>query len=237
MTEIQSLLKLQEMDMECLALETALKELPVQKEIDGSLERLSVLRERLSCAGLELNRVHNEQKHEEWQIKDITATVSSISEKLYGGEITNPREIENIRCRLDSLEATKSKLEDDVIALMEKAEALESEISEVNLEIKQRETELAELIGKRDLETAAISGKLSDTIEGRERLRVQISDSLVKKYEQLLRDRGGPVVVPIRGKICGGCHVALPSSLIILAKPNNTVVRCENCGRILCWQE
>ncbi len=237
MTEIQSLLKLQEMDMECLALETALKELPVQQEIDKSLERLSTLRERLSSAGLELNRLSKEQKHEEWEINDTTATVSSISRKLYGGEVTNPREIENMRYRLDTLEATKSKLEDNVIGLMEKVEALESEISEVNQEITQKEAELGELIGKRDFEIAAMSAKLSDIIGDRERLRVQIPDSLVKKYEQLLRDRGGSVVVPIKGKICGGCHVALPSSIVILAKPNNTVVRCENCGRILCWQE
>ena len=74
MTEIQSLFKLQELDMECLALETALRELPVQKEIDESQERLSMLRERLSRLGLELNRVRKEQKHEEWEIKDITAT-------------------------------------------------------------------------------------------------------------------------------------------------------------------
>lgn len=237
MTEIQFLLKLQELDMECLALETALRELPVQKEIDESLERLSMLRERSSRLGLELNRVRKEQKHGEWEIKEITATLSSISRKLYGGEVANPREIENMRYRLDMLEATKGRLEDDVIALMEKAEALESEISEVNLEITQKETDLVELTGKRDLEMAAISAKLSGIIEDRERLRVQIPDPLVRKYEQLLRDRGGSVVVPIKGKICGGCHVALPSSIVILAKPNNTVVRCENCGRILCWQE
>lgn len=237
MTEIQFLLKLQELDMECLALETALRELPVQKEIDESLERLSMLRERSSRLGLELNRVRKEQKHGEWEIKEITATLSSISRKLYGGEVANPREIENMRYRLDMLEATKGRLEDDVIALMEKAEALESEISEVNLEITQKEADLVELTGKRDLEMAAISAKLSGIIEDRERLRVQIPDPLVRKYEQLLRDRGGSVVVPIKGKICGGCHVALPSSIVILAKPNNTVVRCENCGRILCWQE
>jgi len=57
MTEIQSLLKLQELDMERLALETALEELPVQREIDKLQESLSVLQERLSSAGFELNRV------------------------------------------------------------------------------------------------------------------------------------------------------------------------------------
>jgi predicted nucleic acid-binding Zn-ribbon protein len=236
MTEIQSLLKLQELDMECVVLETALKELPVQKEIDKLEERLLILRESLSSAGLELSRLRKEQKREEWEIKDITATASSISRRLYGGELTNPREIENMRYRLNMLEAAKSRLEDDVIGLMERSEALESEIAGVNLEITQGEAELDELARKRDLETAAISAKLSGIIESREGLRVKISDSLLKKYEQLLRDRGGSVVVPIKGNICGGCHVALPSSIVILAKPNTTLVRCENCGRILCWQ-
>jgi predicted nucleic acid-binding Zn-ribbon protein len=237
MTEIQSLLKLQELDMERLALETALKELPVQKEIDRLEEGLSVLQEKLSSAELELNRVRKEQKHEEWAIKDVTMTIDSISRKLYGGEVTNPREIENMRYRLDTLETTKRKLEDDVIGLMEKAEALESEITGINLESTQKKTEVGELTGKRDSEIADISAKLTDMIEAREKLQVQISGSLLKKYEQLLRDRGASVVAPIRGNICGGCHVALPSSIIILAKPNNKIVRCENCGRILCWQE
>ncbi len=237
MTEIQSLLKLQELDMERLALETALEELPVQREIDKLQESLSVLQERLSSAGFELNRVRKEQKHEEWTIKDTTMTIDSISRKLYGGEVTNPREIESMRCRLNTLEVTKRKLEDEVIGLMEKVEALESETAGVNLEIQQKETEVCKLIGKRDLEIAEISAKLKSIAEAREKLQVQISDSLLKKYEQILKDRGAPVVVPIRGNICGGCHVALPSSIIILAKPNNKVVRCENCGRILCWQE
>jgi len=237
MTEIQSLLKLQELDTQCLALKTALGELPVTKEIEKSEENLSSLRERLSNAGVRLRNVCKEQKHEEWAIKDVTTTIDSISRKLYGGEVTNPREIENMRCRLDTLEATKSKLEDGVIGLMEEAEALESEIAKLDLEISQKETELDELAGKRDQEIAAMSAELAGMLEDREELQEKISAPFLKKYEQLLRDRGGSVVVPIRGNICGGCHVALPSSIIILAKPNNKVVRCENCGRILCWQE
>lgn len=237
MTEIQFLLKLQELDIECLALETALKELSVQKEIDKLEENLRTLHDRLDSACLELNRVRKEQKHEEWEIKDITMAIDSISRKLYGGEVTNPREIENMRYRLDTLETTKRKLEDDVIGLMEKSEALESEIARVNLEITQKETEVSKLRDKRDSEIEDISAKLTSMTEARGKLQVQISDSLLKKYEQLSKDRGGHVVAPIRGNICGGCYVALPSSIIILAKPNNRVVRCENCGRILCWQE
>ena len=97
MTDIESLFRLQELDMECLALETALKELPVQKEIDESMERLSMLRERLNNANQELDGVRKEQKQGEWQIKDVTDTLTSISRKLYGGVGTNPREIENMR--------------------------------------------------------------------------------------------------------------------------------------------
>lgn len=155
MTEIQFLLKLQELDIECLALETALKELSVQKEIDKLEENLRTLHDRLDSACLELNRVRKEQKHEEWEIKDITMAIDSISRKLYGGEVTNPREIENMRYRLDALETTKRKLEDDVIGLMEKSEALESEIARVNLEITQKETEVSKLRDKRDSEIEA----------------------------------------------------------------------------------
>mgnify|MGYP000966773868 CR=1 FL=1 len=237
MTEIQSLLKLQELDMKCRDLETALRELPVRRQIDVLEEDLSTLRERLSCANQELNQARKEQKHEEWEIKDITMTISSISQKLYGGLVSNPREIENMRTRLDTFEVTKGKLEDGVIGIMEKVEALESEITDVNSGISRKEIELGKLTQKRDLEITDISAKLTDAIEERKRLQSVISDPLIRKYEQLAQDRGGFAVAPIRGNLCGGCHVALPSSIVILAKPNDRIVRCENCGRILCWQE
>lgn len=237
MTEIESLLKLQELDMKWQALEKALKELPVQKQITKLEESLLLLRERLSNANSELSGTQREQKHEEWAIKDITSTINSISQKIYGGEVTNPREIENMRTRLNTLEANKAQLEDGVIQLMEKAEALETEIERVTSELIQKESELGKLTDERDQETADISAKIMSIMEDRGKLQSVISDPLLRKYEQLLKDRGGCVVVPVKGNLCGGCHVALPSSIVILAKPNNRIVRCESCGRILCWQE
>ena len=236
MTEIESLLELQELDAECLALETVLRELPIQKDIDELEDRLLTLRERLRNAHLELDRVRKEQKHGEWEAKDITETIDSLSQKLYGGAVTNPREIENMMNRLNKYKSTKNKLEDNVIELMERVETLESEINKDNLEITQKEAERDRLIDKCRSEMGEISSRLADIKKSKEKIRVNISDSSLKKYEQLLKDRGDRVVVPIKGNICGGCHVALPNSIIILAKPNNKITRCENCGRILCWR-
>ena len=191
------------------------------------------MRGRLNNANQELDGVRKEQKQGEWQIKDVTDTLTSISRKLYGGEVTNPREIENMRYRLDTLETAKNRLEENVIELMERAEALESKIARLDSEITQKEAQLAGLEDERDSEVASISGKLSDI---KQTGKTAGSNTGARRYPAT-EGRSGPVVVPIRGRICGGCHVELPSSIVILAKPNNSLVRCENCGRILCWLE
>jgi len=233
--EIQSLLKLQELDMRHQALGKALGDLPVQKEISELEERLASWRASLACASTRLARARKEQKEEEWTVRETAVSIDSISKKLYGGMVANPREIESMHSRLEALKTTKTSLEDRVIELMEEIETLEHETAAVRAQIAQEEGKLKDLKAARDLEAADLSSKLASVAEERDAVRPEISDMLLARYEQLAREKGGLAVVPVRDGRCGGCHVTLPTFLISLAKPNNTVVRCESWGRILCW--
>ncbi len=235
MTEIESLLELQRLDMRRRELERTLESLPVRQKVQELEAALEAWRASLAEIEARLARLVKAQKEGEWGIREMTASMAAISDKLYGGLVTNPREIEGLRSKLTMLEAAKAKAEDEVLGFMEEAETLAAEAGALRARIEETAGELERLEAVRDAEVAKLSSDMESVKGEREALASRVPAALVGKYEQLSRDRGGVAVVPVVDGKCGGCHVALPALLITLARPNNVVVKCESCGRILCW--
>jgi predicted nucleic acid-binding Zn-ribbon protein len=233
--EIQLLFELQRLDMQRQRLERALAELPVKKEIKGVEDTLASLRASLSDTNTRLARVRKEQKEAEWNLKEAVGAIEAISRKLYGGIVTNPREIEGMQGKLRMLEASKARFEDHVIGQMEEIEAAESRASELGRAIAEASAKLEALKGVRDTEVRKIESEIAQLCTERDALVAKISPGVLARYEQIAKDKGGIAVVPVKDGICGGCHVVLPTFLVARARSNDQVVRCESCGRILCW--
>ena len=68
--------------------------------------------------------------------------------------------------------------------------------------------------------------------KARQRMLGQLESRWRHHYERALR-RYGAAVATVRGRVCQGCFMTLPSS----ASPGDSeaVSLCESCGRILYW--
>ena len=53
------------------------------------------------------------------------------------------------------------------------------------------------------------------------------------QYDRLHNRKGTNIVVGISHKACGGCHMKLPESDVIVVKADQKVNFCPNCGRIV----
>lgn len=67
----------------------------------------------------------------------------------------------------------------------------------------------------------------------REARKHRVPQNLLAKYEKLREVRGGQVIVPVDGDVCGGCRAELPPQLIIDLKSTDKLGVCDNCGRFL----
>lgn len=67
----------------------------------------------------------------------------------------------------------------------------------------------------------------------RARLLAQIDRRWLNHYERALR-RYSRAVAVVRGRVCAGCFITLPTS----ASPSGdeAMTLCESCGRILFWR-
>ncbi len=67
--------------------------------------------------------------------------------------------------------------------------------------------------------------------EARTNLAKRLRPQLLNRYERLSKSYGR-AVVPVTSNLCLGCFSTLPTSYPSL-KTKNTLLTCENCGRIL----
>ncbi len=68
----------------------------------------------------------------------------------------------------------------------------------------------------------------------RAKLAEQIGPRWLGLYERVAK-RYGRAVVPVEGRVCLGCFVTLPTSIVPKKLEDSDVCVCENCGRILYW--
>jgi predicted nucleic acid-binding Zn-ribbon protein len=66
----------------------------------------------------------------------------------------------------------------------------------------------------------------------RARLSGQLEPRWLQVYERAL-GRYGRGLAAVRGRVCQGCHITLPTSALPAA---DAPKMCESCGRILCWR-
>jgi predicted nucleic acid-binding Zn-ribbon protein len=58
--------------------------------------------------------------------------------------------------------------------------------------------------------------------------------SLYKRYYSKFSDRA---IVPVKNGVCTGCYVTIPPMRIDRIHTMDSLEICENCGRILIWEE
>jgi uncharacterized protein len=107
------------------------------------------------------------------------------------------------------------------VVLADRGSGLEADIERIGAAVAAAEAEIDRELGEVAARRNAIAGELDP--------------SLLERYEQLRHDLGGIAVARLVGSNCGGCHLTLSAVELdrIRHEPADTVVLCEECGRLL----
>jgi len=157
------------------------------------------------------------------------------SNRLYGGDITSPKELASIQAELDALRRRKNHLEDQDLEVMERREAVEKDVAALTERTEDLERRLGEATASRDAAAVEISTDLDANTKERAEILPDIPEELLETYEDLRPKKGGVAAASLEGGVCRGCGVALsPMALDAMKRGDpGELVRCENCRRIL----
>lgn len=214
----------------------------------GELERaksgeyLHDAESRESSAASELDRrkheISSKRKEARWNEKEadeLRRECKALEERLYGGEVRNLKELEQMEKKARALREQIDRLEEKAITLMEEVECLEGELREFQKSYEERKAELdrakaenERLIQETSAKLAQLEGESAE-IEGR------VDSGLLAEYRHLYDRKGGFPVAVVRDGACSGCRVGLSVIIANRVKRGEELCRCENCGRILCY--
>ena len=230
MVSIKQLYDLQELDWELSTSENSLVEVRARLADDSALvstkKRLEQLESRLA-------EQLSMRSQSESAIQQLDEKQKVVEGRLYGGAVTNPRELSAIEEERVFIQEQRSEEEDNLLEVMVEIEDLQTARDQTSEQLVQLETERSveypELLKAEERLTA----ELEELHQARADMTPQIPPVALSVYEMLLKSRGGQAVAKIEKSMCQGCRITLPTVEVQRAKTAQGIVQCNSCHRIL----
>jgi uncharacterized protein len=229
------LLEVADLDAELGRLEHRRRGLPEHEEISGLETRDRALRDTIAELTARLSDLAREQAKAEADVEQVRSRIDRDRQRLDGGLVSSPKELEGLQSEVASLLRRQSDLEEIVLDVMERKENAESSLAAAGAERSDLADQLADAIQRRDVVLAEIDELAAKADARRAEVTQGLPAELLDLYDKLRKQHGGVGAAALRQRRCEGCHLTLNTVDVnaIRAAPEDEVLRCEECRRIL----
>ena len=228
------LLELADLDAELGRLEHRRRGLPETVEYQRIETRDGELRDELTALEAAESDLKREQAKAEADVEQVRSRVERDRSRLDAGQVSSPRELENLQSEIVSLGRRQSDLEEIVLDVMERREEADRRRSALTAERGELAGQRADVGARRDTALADIGEQVDKAAGLRAGVAAEVPADLLELYDKL-RAQHGVGAAMLRGGRCEGCHLSLNAvdlAAYRAASPDE-VLRCEECGRIL----
>ena len=229
------LLDVQELDSRIDTLNHQLGAIPEATTRRELSARRTVVQNSVRDLRVEVDDLTAEQKRADADVEQVKTRRTRDQGMIDAGEVKDPKALERMLGELQSLNRRIGSLEDVELEVMERLETTESSLQERSAELAVLDAQDAELASTLERKAGDLQAELEVVRRDRAAAVEGLPADLVALYEKLRAQKGGVGAAALRRRECGGCRLTLNASdLGIIAKlPEDDVVRCEECNRIL----
>jgi len=233
MEQVKKLLALQTLERRQKELRMALRQMPVVRELRRIKEAIE--------KGQDEMRIGKERYHNLGQaiIKgenicyQLRQKLEELQEDMYSGKVNNPKELKAMETQLMSYREQLESKEERVFQLMEEKENLYKTLLESRAEVERLKEEFRALRIQYQANQEEMNYELEGIPGAVERLTAEIDPASLEHYNKLKNRHRNIMVAMVVNNICSGCHMTLALDTIKKLKETQSLVFCENCGRIL----
>ena len=230
----ERLLALQQIDSDVIQLRHRLKNSPHRQALEVLNRKEQESKNLLIAAETEESDVKHELDRSEVDVEQVAMRIERDEKRLASGTGT-PKELEQLQHELGSLANRKAELEDVELEIMVRIEEIRKRVSVLRNEILELQQEIVLTKSKLENEEVEISRSEAANLKSRQELCAQISPELISLYEKIRESQDGVGAARLAGDSCDGCHLKLNAAELekIKSLPEDEVVRCEECRRVL----
>ena len=221
---------LQNLDQE---LEDAQRRISEIKARLGETEALRQARQVFTKAEDEQRNWITKARDLELEIESLTNRIGASEERLYGGGISNPKELADIQSEITSLKRRQGNLEDALLEAMVYGEEAEATVETCRATLMKTEARWQSDQSGFEQTLSELEARSGEAQEERAEVRQTVAADELKLYDKV-HTRFGPITVAtLRDGVCGYCAVAPSSTKLARIRSGRELLQCSNCDRIL----
>jgi uncharacterized protein len=227
------LLDLQTVDTTLAQLDHRRQTLPQHAAIVRLQNQRAALTSDLVAAETTISDLELEQA--ETDLEPVRERLTRNQVRIANGTVADPKALSSMLEEVNHLKKRISDLEDAELDVMEQLEAAVASRETLRARMGQLDDELDETIAERDRQLAMLAGEMGGLRAERADIAPLIPADLLALYDKIGASRGGVAAAELRQRRCTGCQLEINAADLraFSAAPEDEVLRCEECGRIL----
>ncbi|WP_422656404.1 zinc ribbon domain-containing protein [Mumia qirimensis] len=169
------------------------------------------------------------------EVASVRARRDRDQTRLDSGQVTNPKDLQNIQHEIVALDRRIASLEDDELEVMEELEGAQSELAVATDALASLDARIADELAGLEVATAELDASAEALRAERGPTVERVSEPLLQLYAKVRESHGGVGAAALRHKRCEGCRLEINGADLreIAATPSDQVLRCPECNRIL----
>lgn len=226
---IEKLLVLQDRDRNLLRTQAELASIEPQRE--RAKTRANATQQALDTAKLKAKQVESDKKKIELDVEAQKERIAKYSLQQF-----QTKKNEEYRALAHEIEGCKrniSKFEDQILELMEQADVVAKEVATTTKAAGEAKQDVSAEVAELDKREVIFKTRLAELQANRKDLAAAVEEGALLRYERLLKSKGENVIVGIHHSACGGCHMRLPTQVMVACQSQSEMNACPHCGRIL----
>ncbi|MFH1824731.1 MAG: C4-type zinc ribbon domain-containing protein [Candidatus Firestonebacteria bacterium] len=228
--ELELLLKLQEMDTRIDELEGKKTEIP--QILDEQKLNIKDKQDKEIIIKKENEELQKSKKMIELELGSKNSEMIKLQSQLYS--VKTNKEYSAVQQEMAYLKENVSKIEEDIISKMLNEDEVKKKVNVLQDEIKEEEDKLRKIEEKCNKEIQEIDQQMNELKLHKEEIVKKIeTNELLNTYNNIRQNLGGVGIVKVVNNSCNGCFINLRAQVIIEIKKYESLIFCENCGRIL----
>ena len=181
----------------------------------------------------ELGKLRAKQNGLTLDLEDLSSKAKRSEDRLYSGQVTNPKELEDLQHGIEALTRRIGVLEDELLGVMIDLEDAESNHDDAVESLGRIEEDWSKTSAHSKEEQKQLLTRIAELGEQKEQIVELILPVTMHAYEDAQRRAGEVAVVALQNNRCRGCLVTVSANQR-KAADEGKLVCCDSCGRILC---
>ncbi len=229
MSQVGQLYKLQQVDTEIQQKKRRLSEVI---QLLRETEELLAAKQRAQTADETLHNWETRQNDLNLELGSLNDEAQRTDQRLYSGNVKNPKELEDLQHKVQELSRRKEALEDEILEAMIMVEEAQEEKLAADQSLARIQENWEKSQGHLQEEQNELALRLHELREARNKQLALVEKPLLTQYERIAERKGGVAVAALIDNRCSGCHLTVSANKVTRAE-RGEIVTCGGCGRIL----